>query len=137
MNDQAGLTELREFGLWAEAPECDRIFLRDHVRAVEIGAFSEEYGVTQNLRFNVVLNVPRFSLDTNDDVDSIVSYDVIVEAIASLVDGERIILLETLAERLAADVLAHKSVQRVWLRIEKMDRVSGSLGVEIERRRAA
>lgn len=137
MNDQAGLTELREFGLWSEAQECDRIFLRDHVRAVEIGAFSEEYGVTQNLRFNVVLDVPRFTLETADDVDSIVSYDVIVDAISDLVEGERIILLETLAERLAADVLAHKNVMRVWLRIEKLDRVSGSLGVEIERRQGA
>ena len=41
----------------ATAPDgpLDRISLRDHIVAVEIGAFQAERGVTQRLCFNVVV----------------------------------------------------------------------------------
>ena len=64
----------------SDAPMPDRIFLRDHVRNVEIGCYQEEYGVTQALRFNVVLDVPRFTIDVADEEAAIVSYDLIVDA---------------------------------------------------------
>ena len=37
----------------------DRISVRDYTRQVEIGAFRTERGVTQRIRFNVVLDLPR------------------------------------------------------------------------------
>lgn len=114
----------------------DRIFLRDHVREIEIGCYQEEFGVTQALRFNVVLDVPRFSADAADDESAIVSYDLIVDAVEALATGERISLVETFAERLAARLLDDRRVSRAWIMIEKLDRVSGSLGVEIVRTRA-
>lgn len=114
----------------------DRIFLRDHVRDVEIGCFDEEFGVTQALRFNVVLDVPRFSLEVADEEGAVVSYDVIVNAIDDLCGGERISLVETFAERLATTLLQNRRITRIWIRLEKLDRVSGSLGVEIVRKQA-
>ena len=119
----------------AEAFPPDRIFLRDHVRNVEIGCFADEYGVTQHLRFNVVLDVPTFTPDKADEEPSIVSYDLIVDAIDDLAAGERMSLVETFAERLAGRLLAEVRVSRAWIRIEKTERVSGSLGVEIVRGR--
>ena len=41
----------------AGADPRDRISLRDHVVEVEIGAFQAERGVTQRVRFNVVVEV--------------------------------------------------------------------------------
>ena len=38
-------------------PPLDRISVRDYTRQVEIGAFRTERGVTQRIRFNVVLEV--------------------------------------------------------------------------------
>ncbi|MGB0853325.1 MAG: dihydroneopterin aldolase [Pikeienuella sp.] len=111
----------------------DRIFLRDHIRNVEIGCYEEEFGVTQALRFNVVLDVPRFTPEAADEEAAIVSYDLIVDAVEALISGQRISLVETFAERLAARLLADSRVSRAWIRIEKLDRVSGSLGVEIIR----
>lgn len=111
----------------------DRIFLRDHIVAVEIGAYAEEYGVTQRLRFSVDLEVRRIGAPDVDEVASVVSYDLIFAAIRDLADGPRMKLLETFAERLAARLLAEDDVMRARIRIEKLDRVSGALGVEIER----
>jgi dihydroneopterin aldolase len=111
----------------------DRIAVRDYTRDVEIGAFQVERGVRQRIKFNVVLEVSATDAAATDDVDQVLSYDTITEAIDYQLDVERLNLLETLAERIAAQILAHKQAIRVFVRIEKLDRIPGSLGVEIVR----
>lgn len=111
----------------------DRISLTDHVRSVEIGAFESERGVTQRLAFDVAVEVAP--VEAGDDVDRILSYDRIAEAIdGALADG-RVALLETLAEGVAGRILAEPQALRVLLRIRKLDRGPGALGVEIVRER--
>lgn len=112
----------------------DRLSLRDHVVAADIGAFQVERGQSQRLRFNVVVDL-RPQEAAGDDVDRILSYDRITEAIAAELAAERLNLLETLAERIAARILAEPQPLRVFLRIEKLDRGPGALGVEIVRSR--
>ncbi len=110
----------------------DRISLRDHVVDADIGAFQQERGHKQRVRFNVVVEVaPTGPLD--DDVDRILSYDRITEAIAAELAAERLNLLETLAEKIAARVLAEPQARRIFLRIEKLDVGPYALGVEIVR----
>jgi len=115
----------------------DRISVRDYTRDVEIGAFQAERGVTQRIRFNVVLEVSRNAAAQSDDVDQVLSYDTITEAIDAQLADERINLLETLAERVAERVLENPKSVRVFVRIEKLDRIPGTLGVEIVRNRVA
>lgn len=112
----------------------DRISLRDHIREVEIGAFQAERGTTQRICFNVVVEV-RLPDGLDDDVDRILSYDTITDAIDRELASERLNLLETLAERVAEDILADPRAARVFVRIEKLDRGPGALGVEIVRDR--
>lgn len=120
----------------ADAPDPpDRISVRDHVREVEIGAFKSERGVTQRIRFNVVLEVGRHAAAVSDDVDQVISYDMIVEAIDAVLAAGRINLLETCAERLAEKCLADPRTVRALVRVEKLDRIPGALGVEIVRSR--
>lgn len=119
----------------AEAPLRDRISLRDHVREVEIGAFQAERGVRQRVRFNIVVEVTTTGADAADDVDRILSYDRLTDAIAAELEAERFNLLETLAERVAERILVEPQALRVFLRIEKLDRGPGALGVEIVRAR--
>ena len=114
----------------------DRISLRDHVVEVEIGAFQKERGRTQRVMFNVVVEVRPAPQPLNDDVDRILSYDRITEAIATELAAERLNLLETLAERLAERILAEPQAMRAFVRIEKLDVGPYKLGVEIVRSRA-
>ena len=113
----------------------DRISVRDYVRDVEIGAFQSERGVTQRIRFNIVLEVSRHAAARDDDVDKVISYDTITEAIEEQLSTERINLLETLAERVAERCLEDPRALQVFVRIEKLDRIPGALGVEIARKR--
>lgn len=117
----------------AEAIPLDRISLRDHVVDVEIGAFQAERGVRQRVSFNIVVELTPLTGPIDDDVDRILSYDRLTEAIQIELAAERLNLLETLAERIAIRILAEPRAHRVFVRVEKLDRGPGALGVEIVR----
>lgn len=120
----------------ADDMPLDRISLRDHVVEVDIGAFQAERGKSQRICFNVVVEVRPLTGPIDDDVDRILSYDRVTEAIAVELSEERLNLLETLAERVAERILLEPQATRVFVRIEKLDRGPGALGVEIVRARA-
>jgi dihydroneopterin aldolase len=111
----------------------DRLSLRDHIVSVEIGAFQAERDMLQRLSFDVVVEVSAPDADLEDDVDKILSYDRITWAIEHELAAERLNLLETLAERIADRILQEPQAMRVFVRIQKLDKGNGALGVEIER----
>jgi len=114
-------------------PPRDRIAMTEHRREVEIGAFQSERGVTQTVQFDVVVEVETRAEQAVDDVDRILSYETIVEAIDASLAEERINLLETLAARIAKRILMHPLAARCIVRIGKLDRGPFVLGVEIVR----
>jgi dihydroneopterin aldolase len=120
-------------GVTATRPQRDCIFVRDYVRDVEIGAFQQERGTVQRVRFNVTVEVAGADEPIDDDVDQILSYDTITQAISHALSEERLNLLETLAERIAALLIPEPRARRVFVRIEKLDRGPFALGVEIVR----
>ena len=120
----------------ATSAPLDRISVRDHTVEVEIGAFQAERGVTQRICFNIVVEVRPLTGPIDDDVDRILSYDKVSEAIAYELAEERLNLLETVAERVADRILLEPQAMRVFVRVEKLDRGPGALGVEIVRGRS-
>ncbi len=115
----------------------DRIHLRDYAREAEIGAFAEERGRAQRLRFAVTADLAVSVRDAGDDVDRILSYDVLVAAVEAALAARRHDLVESLAEDIAARVLAHPAAARVEVTVEKLDRGPFALGVTLARRRQA
>jgi len=115
----------------------DRVFLDGLVRAIEVGIFPEEFGTLQKVRFTVSLEIEAVPGPAPEDVPQ-VSYLHIAEVIDELTVGRRTGLLETLAERLAARLLAIDAVALARIRIEKLDVLQGeaSVGVECVRERA-
>ncbi len=114
----------------------DRIHLRDYIREAEIGAFAEERGRAQRLRFAVTADLAVSVAEAGDDVDRILSYDVLVAAVEGALSARRHDLVESLAEDIAARVLAHPAAARVEVTVEKLDRGPFSLGVTLARRGA-
>ncbi|MDO5646704.1 dihydroneopterin aldolase [Paracoccus sp. (in: a-proteobacteria)] len=111
----------------------DRIFLRDHVISAEIGAFQSERGRDQRLRFNLTVDLRDSVAGADDHVDRILSYDVLTQAVDTALADQRYNLVETLAEKIAAEVLAHPRAARIAVTVEKLDRGPGALGVSILR----
>ncbi|MDO5705189.1 MAG: dihydroneopterin aldolase [Paracoccus sp. (in: a-proteobacteria)] len=114
----------------------DQIHLRDHIIAVDIGAFQSERGHAQRLRFNLTVDLAQPVAGVDDHVDRILSYDVLTDAVARTLSDQRYNLLETVAEKIAAEVLAHPRAARVQVSVEKLDRVPGALGITISRNAA-
>jgi FolB domain-containing protein len=112
----------------------DRVFVHDFVLPVHIGTYARERDKAQNVRFSVDVSVARPSHMPHDMRD-VFSYDVITDSIRMIVAQGHVPLVETLAERVAAAVLAHPRAARVMVRVEKLDTGSGSVGVEIARER--
>lgn len=121
-----GYLESRERGR-----EVDHVFVRDLVIPVEIGAYDFERGRVQKVRFNVEADVLRAT--GADDMRSIFSYDVVIDAIKMILASGHIDLVETIAERLADKVLLHERVQAVSVQVEKLDVAPGAVGVRIRR----
>lgn len=119
----------------ADMEHPDRIFLRDHVLMAEIGAFQSERGLEQRLRFNLTVDLRDTVAGSGDQADRVLSYDVLTQAVDIALADQRYNLVETLAERIAAEVLAHPRAARIAVSVEKLDRGPGALGVSIIRHR--
>jgi dihydroneopterin aldolase len=121
-------------GVDAPDAEFDRIFVRDFDVEAEIGAYAFERGAKQRVAFDVEAWVRRAG-DPND-LRTIFSYDIIMDAIRLVVAQGHHKFVEGLAEAVAALVLAHPQAHAVRIVARKLDVITGSVGVEILRRRA-
>jgi dihydroneopterin aldolase len=124
----------------SETQLADRVFVRDLVLPVSIGAYAHEHGKTQRVRFDVSVLVARPSVggraQPTRDLRDIYSYDIISDGIRMLTAAGHIDLVETLAERIAALLLADPRVLQAHVEVTKLETGSGAVGVAIERTRA-
>jgi len=119
-----------------ETKIADRVFMHDLVLDVEIGVYTNEKGVTQRVRFSVEVELIPASVALEDDIGRAFDYDTIIKGIKSIVARGHINLVETLAEEVACHCLAHPRAASVTVRIEKLDKEPGAVGVEILRSKA-
>ncbi len=123
---------------WPDDPPLRRVFLRDMRVAAAIGVHPHEHGVTQRVRLDVDFGVedePGLAVG-RDDLSRTVSYERVVTLVRRIIADGHVRLVETLAERIAAGVLADPRIRVVRVRVEKLDVFEeiAAVGVEIERR---
>jgi dihydroneopterin aldolase len=118
------------------AKVLDRIFMHDLVLDVEIGVYTNEKGVTQRVRFSVDVDLAPATQALDDDIGKAFDYDTIIKGIKDIIARGHINLVETLAERIARHCLTHPRAASATVRIEKLDKEPGAVGVEIVRSKA-
>ena len=111
----------------------DRVFMHDLVLDVEIGVYTHERGVTQRVRFSVDVEILPPREDLEDRIERALDYDMIIGGVKTIIGRGHINLVETLAEEIASMCLEHPRAARVMVRIEKLDKEPGAVGVEIVR----
>ena len=116
--------------------EVDRVFVRDFIVSAEIGAYDFERGVRQRVAFDVEALVRRAGAHP-DDMRSIFSYDVILDAIRLVVGRGHVDFVETLAEDVATVLLQHARVRSIRVNLRKLDVIQGQVGIEIRRERTS
>ena len=121
-------------GTSTDAP-YDRVFVHDLVLDAEIGVYTHEKGVTQRARFSVDIEVTPASQAIDDQIERVLDYDMIIATIKTILAEGHINLVETLADEIATRCLSHPRAASVKVKIEKLDKEPGAVGVEIVRRR--
>ena len=112
----------------------EQIYLKDYVCHAEIGVFESEHGHKQRLKFNIYLSLDYGDGNRADNLEDVLSYEIILEAINKNLSGKRLNLLETLADNICKYCLCDRQVKMIDIRIEKLDRINGSLGVRLVRK---
>jgi 7,8-dihydroneopterin aldolase/epimerase/oxygenase len=113
------------------------VFVRDLDLMALIGIYDHEKVKPQRIVVNVDLSVQEAHGPMSDDIDHVVSYEIVVKKIEAIVAAGHVNLVETLAEKFAEACLRDKRVLAARVRIEKPDIIPNarSVGVEIERGR--
>ena len=121
------------------------VFVRDLVLPASIGVHPHEHSAPQRVRINIDLGVEDDAARAlsrpsvgRDDLRRVVDYEGVADAVRAIVAAGHVMLVETLAERIAESCLADARVHLARVRVEKLDVFAdaASAGVEIERRRA-
>jgi dihydroneopterin aldolase len=128
------LRAARGYSVGQESEATDKVFVRDFVLKARLGAYSHEQNLEQSVRFNVEADTRRPDLKAGD-MREVFSYDTITDAIELIIGRGHTGLVEKLAQDIADQVLRDPRVLSVVVRVEKLDIVPGSVGVEIRRER--
>jgi dihydroneopterin aldolase len=127
------------------APDADRgqrvVFLRGLELMARLGVHPHEKAAPQRIRLSVELLVQDESAPDGvgaDALQRVVDYQRLVELARAVVGSGHVLLVETLAERIAAAALEDGRVERARVTVEKPDIFADvdAVGVVVERRRA-
>ncbi|WP_144299958.1 dihydroneopterin aldolase [Elioraea rosea] len=122
------------------------VFVRDLVLEASVGVHPHEKEAAQRIRLNIDLGVEDDGARAlsrqavgRDDLSRVVDYEAIATAARAIVSSGHVMLVETLAERIAEACLLDRRVRLARVRVEKLDAIvgAGSVGIEIERRSQA
>jgi dihydroneopterin aldolase len=118
------------------ATTAQRIFVRDLTLSCKLGVSERERAKYQRVRINAEVEVAP-DRPIGDDPNRIVDYRNLVPSIRDLAQTTTPLLLETLADQIAAICLADARALSCRIRIEKLDRYTdaGGIGIEVEHRR--
>lgn len=126
------------------APDAERgrrvVFLRGFELMARLGIHPHEKATPQRIRLDVELLVQDEWAPTEvgpDEFGRVVDYQRLVELARAVVAAGHVLLVETLAERIAAAALADPRVERARVAVEKPEAFPDveSVGVIVERRR--
>ena len=113
----------------------DIVFIRGLQAATVIGVYDWERKVRQTVVLDLELATDNRRAAASDSIEDAVDYAAISARVLSFIEGSEFSLIETMAEQVAAIVLAEFSVPWLRLRLAKPGAVASAtdVGVLIER----
>ncbi len=117
----------------------DRVFIENLTIETVIGIFDWERDIRQAVSLDLEMDFDIRAAAATDRIEDTLDYKAVAKRLIRFVEQSEFQLVETLAERCAAIVLAEFPVERLKLKLSKPGAVRGSsaVGVVIERSREA
>ncbi|MDC0052122.1 dihydroneopterin aldolase [bacterium] len=109
------------------------VLIKDFVINEIIGIHKHERINKQKIVFNIVIEVSKNTLPDENNLSSIVNYEIVTNKIKNLAKNKNYNFLESLAEDSFKEIFEDKKINSVKIKIEKPDAISSakSVGVEV------
>ena len=113
------------------------MIIRDLIFNTSIGIHDFEKEKEQQIKFNIEININPLLKATDNDLNSIVNYESVINKIKLITQKKHYNLLETLAEVIFSNLFVSKNIIKIKLRIEKPEIIknTSSVGIEIIKKR--
>jgi len=114
-----------------------KVIIKDLLLNFVIGYYSAEKAKKQNVKFNIELNYTDQKNLNDKDIKSIVDYGRIIKVIKNMTKNKHYNFLESLADDLFDELFKDERIDKIKLKIEKLDaiREASSVGIEITKKR--
>ena len=115
-----------------------KVLIRELILDLKLGYYDFEKEKAQKVKFNLEIDY-KDKKPTNDrDLKSIVNYGKIVKLVKKLVKNKHYNFLETLAEDVFDELFKDKRIDKITLKIEKLEILKdcSSVGIQISKKRS-
>ena len=114
-----------------------KVIIKDLLLNFVIGYYSAEKTKKQNVKFNIELNYTDQKNLNDKDIKSIVDYGKIIKVIKNMTKNKHYNFLESLADDLFDELFKDERIDKIKLKIEKLEaiRETASVGIEITKKR--
>ena len=115
-----------------------KVLIKELILNIKLGYFDFEKEKTQKVKFSLEANYKDKKPTNDKDLKSIVNYDKLVKLIKKLVKNRHYNFLETLAEDIFDELFKDKRIDKIVLKIEKLEIIKdcSSVGIQISKKRS-
>ena len=115
-----------------------KVLIKELILNIKLGYFDFEKEEPQKVKFSLEANYKDKKPTNDKDLKSIVNYDKLVRLIKKLVKNRHYNFLETLAEDIFDELFKDKRIDKIVLKIEKLEIIKdcSSVGIQISKKRS-
>ena len=115
-----------------------KVLIKELILDLKLGYYDFEKQKNQKVKFTVEIDYKDKKPTNDKDLKSIVNYDKIVNLIKKLVKNKHYNFLETLAEDVFDELFKDKRIDKITLRIEKLEIMKdcSAVGIQISKKRS-
>ena len=115
-----------------------KVLIKELILNLRLGYYDFEKEKPQKVKFSLEVDYKDKKPTNDKDLKSIVNYDKLVKLIKKLVKNKHYNFLETLAEDVFDKLFKDKRIDKINLRIEKLEIIKdcSSVGIQISKKRS-
>ena len=115
-----------------------KVLIKELILDLKLGYYDFEKEKSQKVKFSLEIDYEDKKPSNDKDLKSIVNYAKIVKLIKKLVKNKHYNFLETLAEDVFDELFKDKRIDKISLRIEKLEIIKNcsSVGIQISKKRS-
>ena len=115
-----------------------KVLIKELILNLKLGYYEFEKEKPQRVKFSLEIDYKDKKPSNDKDLKSIVNYSKVVKVIKKLVNYKHYNFLETLAEDVFDELFKDKRIEKINLKIEKLEIMKdcSSVGIQISKKRS-